>query len=94
MRVRIVTLENEIVGLICVDRLGAVGEGQGRKRTRITGQLERRLIKVVGLKVAIAAGPHEHARLQPALSREHMGEQRITGDVERNPEEEIGAALI
>ena len=42
----------------------------------------------------VAAGPDEHARLQPAFARQHVGQQRVAGDVERHAEEEVGAALV
>ena len=92
--VRIVGFELEILRLVAVDRLPAVLEHQPRQRPRLAAQLQPRLLEMVGVEVAIAAGPHEHAGLQPALPRQHMGQQRIAGDIERHSDEEIRAALV
>jgi hypothetical protein len=45
--------------------------------------LQARLIQMVRIEMAIAAGPDELADLQPALLRENVREQRVVGDVER-----------
>ena len=47
-------------------------------------QLLLGLLDMVGIEVAVAAGPHELADFQSALLRQHVGEQRIGGDVERH----------
>src|SRR4029079_18211648 len=65
-----------------------------RKRARVAGQLQPRLLEMVRIKMTVAAGPDEHARLKPAFTGEHVSEQRIAGDVERHAEEDVGAALI
>jgi len=52
------------------------------------------LLHMVRVDVAIAAGPDEHAGLQPAFAGQHVGKQRIASDVERNAEEHVGAALV
>src|SRR5687767_8388802 len=44
MRVRIVVLEDEILGLVAVDRLAAVLEHQARQRTRVAAQFQPRLL--------------------------------------------------
>src|SRR3546814_15812218 len=49
---------------------------------------------MVRIEVAIAAGPNELVHLQIALLREHVGEQRVARDVERNAEEDVGRALV
>src|SRR6185312_7200692 len=48
----------------------------------------------IAVQVAVAARPDELAGLEIALLREHVGEQRVAGDIERHAEEDIGAALI
>ena len=49
---------------------------------------------MIEIEVAVAAGPDELARLEVALLREHVGEQRVARDVERHAEEHIRAALV
>src|SRR3546814_16908990 len=49
---------------------------------------------MVGIEVAVAAGPHERAGFQPALVGEHVGEECVAGDVEGDAEEDVGAALV
>ena len=44
--------------------------------------------------MAVAAGPDERAGLEAALLGEHVGQQRVAGDVERDAEEDVGAALV
>ena len=44
--------------------------------------------------MTIPTGPNEHAWFQPAFTRQHVGEQRIRRDVERNTQENVGATLI
>src|SRR5688500_6594447 len=94
VRVRVVRFEGEILRLVAVDRLASILEDQRRQRPRIARQLQPRLLVVVRVQMAIAAGPHEHAGLEPALSGEHVGQQSVAGDVERHAEENVGAALV
>ena len=42
----------------------------------------------------IAEGVHEIADAQAADLRDHVGEQRVAGDVERHTEEDVAAALV
>jgi len=42
----------------------------------------------------IAQREHEFAGLKPRNLRHHQSEQGVRRDVERNPQEEIGAALV
>src|SRR5438045_2982430 len=44
--------------------------------------------------MAVASGPDEHARLQPAFARKHVSQKSIGSDIERDSHENIGAALI
>ena len=74
--------------------LPAILDDEARQRTRLAAQLKPRLLEMVGIEMAVAAGPHEHAGLEPAFARQHVGQQRIGGDVERNAEEDVGAALV
>ena len=76
VRVGLVILEQEILGLVIEQPLPPVPDHQLRQRPRFARQLQPRLIEVVGIEMAIAAGPHEHARLKPALAR---GELQLVG---------------
>src|SRR5690349_20915555 len=49
---------------------------------------------MVRVKVAVTTGPHEYARLQTALPRKHVRQERIRGDVEGHAKENVRAALI
>ena len=49
---------------------------------------------MVRIQVAIAPGPDEVAHFQPALLRQHVRQQRVTGDVERHPQEDIRRPLV
>ena len=91
---RFVVFEQEVLGLIVEQPLPAILDHQLRQRPRRTRQLQPRLLEVVGVKVAIAAGPDERPWLKPAFARQHVRQQRIGSDVERHPKEQVGAALV
>jgi hypothetical protein len=65
--------------------------GQG---TELAAELFAGLVEVVVVEVEIAEGVDEFAGLEVADLRDHAGEQRVGGDVERDAEEEVGAALV
>ena len=44
--------------------------------------------------MTVAAGPDEVPGLETGLLCDQMGKQRVRGDIERDAEEDIGAALI
>ena len=67
---------------------------QARRGKRCAGQLQFHLLMVIAVDVAIAACPDEVADLQVALLRHHVSEQCVTGDVERNAQKDVCAALI
>ena len=49
---------------------------------------------MVEVQVAIATGPDEFADVEISLLGDQMRQQSVRGDIERYPEEYIGAALI
>jgi hypothetical protein len=49
---------------------------------------------VVVVDVDVAAGPDEFAGLESGLLRQHAGQQRVGGDVERNAQEHVRGALV
>lgn len=65
--------------------------GQG---ARFPGELEARLVEVVGVEVEVAKGVDEVSRLKITNLGDHEGEQAVTGDVEGDAEEEVGTALV
>ena len=65
--------------------------GVGQRRAR---ELQRHLLGVVAVDMAVAAGPDEVAQVQVALLRHHVRQQRVAGDVEGHAEKDVGAALV
>ena len=70
-----------------LDVQGGVGKG-------LTAELQRHLVFVIAVDVAITTGPNEIAHVQIALLRHHVCEQCIAGNVERHTQENVGAALV
>ena len=91
---RIVSDHFEIFQNIAEQVLSSVLDPKLGQGPDLPAQLQPRLIEVVGIEVHVAAGPHEHARLQPAFARQHVGQQRVGSDVEWHAKEQVGAALI
>ena len=60
----------------------------------LSGQLQVRLLQVVHIQVRVTQRMHELAGLQAGYPGNHQGEQGIGGDVERNTQENICAALV
>ena len=90
----LVVLEEEVLVLVVEDALRLPSELQRRVRVRLARQLLAHLLVVVVVNVAIATRPDEVARFQPRLLRDHQRQERVARDVERNAEEQIGAALV
>src|SRR5699024_10750948 len=59
---------------------------QAGELVRVPGQLAPGLLDVVGVDMAVTAGPHELTHVQIALLGDHMRQQRIGGDIERDPQ--------
>src|SRR5947209_9005765 len=94
VRMRFVILQSEIVGFVAEQPLSPVLDHQARQFAWLTRELQPRLIEMVGIEMTIAAGPDEHAGVEAALSRQHVREECIGGDVERDAKKDVGAALI
>lgn len=60
----------------------------------ISGELEVGLVKMVRVKVKVAKSMDKFPRLVAANLCDHHGEEGIGGDVERDSEEKVCAALI
>src|SRR5262245_1392703 len=84
----------EVLEGVVEDRRGPTVQRQRRKRERVARELRLHLLAVVVVDVAVAARPDEVADLEVALLREHVREQGVARDVERNAEEDVRAALI
>ena len=65
------------------------GSGRGSR-----DKLQLRLFEMIRVKMQIAEGVDEIARLQIADLRHHQRQQRVAGDVERHAEKKIRAALV
>ena len=94
MRLRDVIVEDKILILVRVDRVRLPHDLKTRERSRRAGQLQLRLLEMIRIEMAIAAGPDELADLEPALLREDVREQCVACDVERHAEEDVARALV
>src|SRR5690242_12147098 len=91
---RLVAFEREVL-ILKVEQLAARGvEAHARKGTRRAAELLARLLEVIQIQMRVAQREDEFARFEVDDLRDHQGEERVGGDVERHAEEEIGAALI
>ena len=88
-RVRIIACDDEIVELVIEQTLRTTLEVKLRQRLRIALQQLLNLLKVVGVDVDVTACPNELADLQVTLLRQHVYQQSIAGDVERQAEEHV-----
>src|SRR5262245_31116393 len=64
------------------------------RRKRLAAQLQLHLFKVVQVDVTISARPDELADIQVALLSDHVGQQRIRNDIERNAEKDVRRSLV
>ena len=65
-----------------------------RQWKRRAGELQIGLLQMIQIQMAISPGPYEVPGLKIALLRNHVGEQRIGGDIERHAQQGIGTALL
>ena len=90
----IVAGQFEVLVLELMDVLDGGVEAHLREGAGVAGELLAGLVEVVRVEVEIAKGVDEIAGAQSAHLRYHQREERVTGDIERDAEEEIGAALV
>lgn len=69
-------------------------ELERREWTRRPRQLFASLVEVIDVQVRVAERVDEVADLQITYLCDHVREEAVAGDVERHPEEHIGAPLI
>src|SRR5256886_7142466 len=86
--------ELEVLVLVGENARRAAADQQLRRRERRARELQVRLLEMIQVQVAVAAGPDELTGLEIALLREQVREQRVAGDVERYAEKHIRAALV
>src|SRR3954469_1222598 len=90
----LVALDSEVF-VLEFEQLAACGvEAHAREGARAAGELLARLLEVVEVEMSVAEGEDELAGLEAGHLRDHQGEERVRGDVERHAEEEVGAALV
>lgn len=77
----------EVFVLVVEDGCGLALDVQRRIGEGLARQLGLHLLEVVVVDMAVAAGPDEVAHFQAALLGQHMGQQRIAGDVEGHAQE-------
>src|SRR4051812_20755618 len=90
----LVVHELEILERVIEDRGRTADEIELRQRERYARELLVPLLQVVGVQMAVPAGPYEVTDVEIALLGEHVREQRIRGDVEGHAQEDVGAALV
>lgn len=90
----LITLQGEILEREREQILDLGVEPHGRQRIRLAAQLQVGLLDVVGIQVAVAAGPDELAGLQVADLRHHQCQQRVAGDIEGHAEKTLTPILL
>src|SRR5579872_7308204 len=93
-RVRLVSREDDVFVAVIEERMRTPLENERRQRQRIARQLQPRLLEMVVVQMAIAAGPNEFPGIEIALMRDHVREQCVRRNVERHAQKCVGAALV
>ena len=65
--------------------------GQGSK---VATQLKANLVRMIGINMGVAKAVDEVAYLEAEVLRHHVNEERVRSNVERNPQENVGGALV
>ena len=66
----------------------------GSTGARMAAELFARLIEVIAVQMHIAQGVDKFARSQSGYFGHHHRQQCVTGDIERDAEENVGASLV
>ena len=90
----IVIHDLEILVRVFVDRGRLPVDDETRQGPRFALELLPDLIQMVPINVAIPAGPYEFPRLQVALFGEHVRQDRIGRDIERQAQKTVHAPLV
>ncbi|MNV78950.1 hypothetical protein D3C71_1724750 [compost metagenome] len=79
----------EVIERVIENAVRLAADNQLRQLVRLTGQLGRHLLQMIGVDVHIAARPNKFTRCKSRLMGDHMGQQRIAGNIERKTEERV-----
>ena len=82
---RVITRYLEILITVVEQAVRPASDNQRWKFERCARQLLARLLQMVQLQMHIGPAPDQLTRIQIALLRHHMRQQRITGDIKRQP---------
>ena len=91
---RIVAHKLDVLELEVADVLHGGVQFDLRQRTRLARELQLRLFDVIRVEMQVAERVDEIARLQITDLRHHQRKQRVAGDVERDTQKNIRAALV
>lgn len=84
----------EIVVRIVVDGGWLATDDQTRQGRRLAPELLPDLVQMIQINMAIAAGPYEFPRLQFALLGEHVRQDGIGRNIERQAQKTVHASLV
>lgn len=84
----------EVFNRVTEDIFSLTLDDQARQRSRVARQLFDDLLDMIVVDVRVATRPDELADFQTALLCDHVGQQRIAGDVERHTEEHVRTPLV
>src|SRR5262245_60495247 len=89
VRVSLIIGDLEILELVIGDGLRFPIDNQLRRRKRLAAELQSGLFQMIQVDVAISSGPDEFAYVKIALLGNHMSQQRVASDVERDAEKYV-----
>lgn len=84
----------EILEPVIEDGLRFAFDDQLRRGKRLAAELQSGLFQMAKVDVAISPGPDEFADIEIALLGDHMSQQRVGSDVERDAEKYVRRALV
>ena len=87
-------VDNRHVFVGVVEQQRCLAKLESRERVDLSRKLLAHLLDMVVVDVTVAAGPDELTDVEADLLGDHMRQQRVAGDVERDAEEQVGAALV
>src|SRR6188472_4260038 len=95
MSVRLIAGQHEILEAESADIVDVPpDDGEPRQWQWGASELLVGLVEVIEIEMGIAQRVDERAGLQPGDMGDHVGQERIGGDVEGNTEEDIARALV
>ena len=90
----IVVNEREIVEMKSINGVRRRRDLHGRQGAWVPSELFAGLLEVVAVEVNVPQRVDEFTRLKPGDLGHHHRQKGVTGDIEGNTEEEVGAALV